>query len=236
MIARKSVKGRLVGVITTESELRAAARLLRPPDLFEIRLDHFAKIDNQLEKKMSILPAPLIITARDPREGGANNLSIQQRRELLLRFLRRARYVDLELRSAHALRSVLEAAHKKKIRCIISFHDFKSTPSLRTLLTKARAAKRAGADIFKVATRTDTPAQLQRLLDFFANEDACHAVAPRRRVDLALSVMGIGKLGRQSRRELMRRGSVLNYASLGRAKIPGQPTLSEIQRWTFAAP
>ena len=34
-------------------------------------------------------------------------------------------------------------------------------------------------------------------------------------------------------RELMRRGSVLNYASLGRSKIPGQPTLSEIRHWAL---
>ncbi len=219
--ARRRHSAVLVGVVTTPVELNLAARSSSPPDLFELRLDHFAGSEDELERTMSILPAPLIVTARHPAEGGANNLSIQRRRELLLRFLPAAHYVDLELRSVHALRSVLEATHKKKIRRIISFHDFKSTPSLRALLIKARAAKRTGADIFKVATRTDTPAQLQRLFDFLANED----------VDLALSVMGIGKLGRQSRRELMRSGSVLNYASIGRAKVPGQPTLSEIRRW-----
>jgi 3-dehydroquinate dehydratase I len=228
MTARQSFKARprhspaLVGVITTPAELDLSSS----PDLFELRLDHFAGWESELEKKMSILSAPLIITARHPAEGGANNLSSQQRRELLLRFLPRARYVDLELRSVRALRSVLEFARRKKIGRIISFHDFRSTPPLRVLLAKARVAKTAGADIFKVATRTDTPAQLQRLLDFLAHED----------VDLPLSVMGIGKLGCKSRRELMRRGSVLNYGSLGRSKIPGQPRLSEIRHWTPAAP
>lgn len=225
MTARQSFKAwpryspALVGVITTPADLDLSST----PDLLELRLDHFVGWESELEKKMSILSAPLIITARHPAEGGANDLSIQRRRELLLRFLPRAQYVDLELRSVRALRSVLELARRKKIRRIISFHDFKSTPPLRMLLTKARAAKRAGADIFKVATRTDTPAQLQRLLDFFAHED----------VDLPLSVMGIGKLGRKSRRELMRRGSVLNYGSLGRSKIPGQPSLSEIRNWAL---
>jgi 3-dehydroquinate dehydratase I len=209
----------VVGVITTPAELNLSSA----PDLFELRLDHFAGSENELGREMSILSAPLIITARHPAEGGANNLSMAQRRELLLRFLPRAQYVDLELRSLRALRRVLDLARKKKIRRIISFHDFKSTPSVRVLIGKARAARRAGADIFKVATRTDTPAQLQRLLDFLAHQD----------VDLPLSVMGIGKLGRESRRELMRRGSVLNYASLGHSKIPGQPTLSEIQHWAL---
>ena len=230
MAARRPVKARkkplVVAVITTPAELRRATRLPDPPDLFELRLDHFVGKGDQLEATMSILPAPLIITARHPAEGGANKLSAQHRRELLLRFLPRARYVDVELRSANALRSVLAAARKKNIARIISFHDFDSTPSARSLFSKARAAKRVGADIFKVATRTDTATELARLLDFIKNAN----------VDLPLSVMGIGKLGRKSRRELMRHGSILNYAHIGRARLAGQPSLSEIRRWTFASP
>ena len=63
-----------------------------------------------------------------------------------------------------------------------------------------------------------------RLLDFVANQD----------VDLPVSAMGIGRLGGISRRELMRHGSVLNYAHLGRARIAGQPSLREIRRWTLS--
>lgn len=229
MAARTSVKAgrpflRLVGVIRSQDDLRFAIRMRNPPDLFEVRLDHLVGIVNELENKLSMLPAPLIITARHPREGGANKLSIKQRRELLSRFLPRARYVDVELRSAKALRSLLEIARRKNVRRIISFHNFRSTPSTRSLRARARAAKSCGADIFKVATRTDTPAQLAQLLDFIANKN----------VDLAVSAMGIGKLGGMSRRELMRRGSVLNYAHLGRARIAGQPSLRDIRRWTLS--
>jgi 3-dehydroquinate dehydratase-1 len=250
MAAHRSVKARhncsLVGVITTLAEFHFAARMSDPPDLFELRLDHFFGKEDQLEAKMSILsatgrtrrgePAPCIITARHPAEGGANRLSTQHRRELLLRFLPRAQYVDVELRSAKALRPVISAARKKNIRCIISFHDFESTPQVGRLFRMASAAKRLGADVFKVATRTDTAAQLRRLLEFIASADACRAVAGRRRVDLALSVMGIGKLGGKSRRELIRLGSVLNYAHLGRANISGQPSLSQLRRWTHVTP
>ena len=229
MAARTSVKARrpfprLVGVIRSQDDLRFAIRMRNPPDLFEVRLDHLVGIVNELENKLSMLPAPLIITARHSREGGANKLSIKQRHELLSRFLPRARYVDVELRSAKALRSLLEIARRKNVRRIISFHNFRSTPSTRSLRARARAAKSCGADIFKVATRTDTPAQLAQLLDFIANKN----------VDLAVSAMGIGKLGGISRRELLRRGSVLNYAHLGRARIAGQPSLRDIRRWTLS--
>ena len=73
MAARRPVKARkkllVVAVITTPAELRRATRLSDRPDLFELRLDHFVGEEDQLEAKMSIFPAPLIITARHPAEG-----------------------------------------------------------------------------------------------------------------------------------------------------------------------
>ena len=68
MAARTSVKARrplprLVGVISSRDDLRFAIRMRNPPDLFELRLDHLVGIVNELENKLSMLPAPLIITA-----------------------------------------------------------------------------------------------------------------------------------------------------------------------------
>jgi len=216
MTARRRVKierPSIVGVISTPAELDRALRIRKPPDFFELRLDSLGEpVD---EEKLSRLRAPLIITARDPREGGANNLSIQKRRKLLRRFLPHAAFLDVELRSARPLRSIVDIVHKRNVRLLLSFHDFNSTPSLGSLRAMARKAKSLGAAVFKVATRTDTPEQLARLLAFI----------PKAGVDLSLSVMGIGKLGRKSRRELMRRGSILNYAHVGRSSVPGQPSL-----------
>ena len=224
MARRTSVKtnlrrAQLVGVIASRSDLRFALRMADPPDLFEIRLDHFADSLGELEKKMSILRGRLIITARHPQEGGANRLPAQQRRELLLRFLPWAQYVDVELRSAKELRPVLDLARKKNVRLIVSFHDFGATPTLRTLIKKARAAHSLDAAILKIATRTDTPAQLARLFEFVANHD----------VDLALSAMGMGKLGAVSRVILAQLGSVLTYAALGPSAIEGQLSIQQLR-------
>jgi len=212
----KKMTPQIVGVITSPADLRFAITMSEPPDLFEIRLDHLCEMLDQLELKMSILSggerAPFIITARDPREGGANNLSLQKRLNLLLRFLPYAKYVDVELRSARAFKSLLASARKQNVRRILSFHNFKSTPPPGSLSAKATLAKAHGADIFKVAARTETPAQLVRLIDFVTDKD----------VDLPVSAMGIGKLGAISRLLLARCGSVLNYAALHRSQIEGQ--------------
>jgi len=219
MTAGKMFKKRrcLVGVITTPADLRRAARMPKPPDLFEIRLDHLAHHLDEL--RLSILPRPLIITARDPREGGANKLSLKRRRELLLRFLPLAKYIDLELRSAAALRMVMNRARSKGVKCIISFHDFDLIPGVRSLHTKAEKARRAGADLFKVAVRVDRPAQLVRLVQF----------AKSGGVGLPLSVMGMGRLGPRSRR-LLARHSVLSYAAVGKPKVKGQPSLTRLRQ------
>src|SRR6266487_1290025 len=120
MTARRATAGclraRIVGVIASRADLDRALQMRRPPDLFELRLDRLAGIVEQLENKLPRLRAPLIITARHPQEGGANNLSLRQRRELLTRFLPYAEYVDVELRSAFALHSLLTLANRKKVR------------------------------------------------------------------------------------------------------------------------
>ena len=219
----KEARPQLVGVIASPADFRFAVTMLEPPDLFELRLDHLRGMIDQLERKMSILSgrrgesAQVIITARDPREGGANNLSLRERRELLLRFLPRAKYVDVELRSARAFKSLLTHARKQNVRRILSLHDFKSTPSARILRAKASLAKMHGADIFKIATRTDTPAQLTRLIDFVTDKG----------VDFPVSAMGIGKLGALSRVILAQLGSVLIYTSMGRPNVEGQLSIRQ---------
>ena len=207
----------LVGVISNRAELRLARRLGVPPDLFEIRLDCLAR-ERNLDRLISDLPAPVIITARHPAEGGKNNLSARARRDLLLRFLPVARYVDIELRSVRSCRMVLERARRIGVRTIISFHNLRTTPSLGSLRAKAIQADRFRPAFFKVATRTDTASQLSRLLQFAS-------VAER----LPLCAMGIGRLGAISRLLLAQCGSVLVYTALNAPLVEGQPPLNQFR-------
>ena len=229
MVARSlgtpRLRHRVVSVITSPAELDFAIRMREPPDFFELRLDRLVRVVDRLENKISKLRAPLIITARHPMEGGANRLSPQQRYNLLVRFSSRARYIDVELRSAPVFRSLLRLTRKQNVRRIISVHCLKSTPTPNQLRDKARAAKTYGADIFKLATRTDTPTQLTRLIDFVVAKDP----------DVAVSAMGIGKLGAASRVLLACCGSALIYVSLGRSDIEGQISLEQLRALGFAA-
>ena len=206
----------VVGVITSSAELRIAQRLRRPPDLFELRLDWLLH-EKDLERSIGRLGAPVIITARHSAEGGRYRLSDSTRRELLLRFLPLAKYVDIELRSVPALRVVVEKARRIGVSTIISLHDVDTTPTLGSLRAKASRVARLRPAVFKVATRTDTVAQLSRLMEFFLLT-AKH---------MPVAAMGMGKLGGVSRLLFARCGAALIYTSLIQSRIHGQLTLEE---------
>ena len=131
-----------------------------------------------------------------------------------------AAYVDVELRSARALASVLEEARARNIGTIVSFHDFKGTPTATRFEEIACAARSLGADLLKVATRTDTSAQLARLRDFFQRE----------RLEMEIAAMGVGRLGRISRFEFARHRSALNYGHLGSPQAEGQLSITQLRR------
>ena len=211
---------RIVGVIFSRTDFRRALRMRNPPDLFELRLDRLNDWIDEIRNHVARLPAPLIITARDPREGGVPGISAFRRRALLQEFLPRATYLDIELRAANAFAPLLRSAAAGGVHPIISFHDFKRTPPAARLDEIAAAARSLSAKIVKIATRTDTPAQMQVLLEFY---DRQRRLGP-------IAAMGIGKFGRASRLALARRGSVLNYAHLGSAAVPGQLSIRDLRR------
>lgn len=212
--------GQLVGVIADPAALQNAIRLRQLPDFFEVRLDALRDRLEEIEEAIPRLNAPLIFTARHPAEGGCGALSAATRGHLLERFLDCADCIDLELRSAKIWHSLGKKIGDRKILLLLSRHDLQTTPSPNELADLLQRAIDSGAQLFKIVTRTDNAAQLDRLLTFY-NEHARH---------FPIAAMGTGKLGPESRRILLRRSSALNYGSLGNATAEGQPSLAALRR------
>jgi 3-dehydroquinate dehydratase I len=204
----------LVGVIASIDELRLATRMRVPPDLFELRLDH---LPNLRESQLLKLRRPLIITARHPAEGGKNLRPA--RRDLLLKFLPQAKFVDVELRSLRELRAVWDKARRLRVGRICSFHDFKRTPKPAVLRKKVLGARKAGADVFKLVTRADTLCDLLTLFEFLWS-----ALSSMR-----LCVMAIGKFGPISRLFFRDAGSSFIYAPLRHPLHHGQLTFRQLR-------
>jgi 3-dehydroquinate dehydratase len=230
-----------VGVIASPEELRTAIRMRRKPDLFELRLDYLPGLS---PREIFSLRRPLIITARHPAEDGGGRRrqdggsagfqscgepaasgilpnATLSRRDLLLKWLSFAQFVDVELRSLHELGEVWDEAARLKIKRICSIHDFARTPSHSVLQKQFQRAKKAGADIFKLVTRADTFEDLFVLAQFLrcAGGHCC-------------CVMATGKFGPVSRLLFGEFGSALVYAPLCHRLYPGQITLAELRRYS----
>jgi 3-dehydroquinate dehydratase type I len=204
----------IVGVIASIDELRLATRMRAPPDLFELRLDH---LPNLRESQLLKLSRPLIITARHPAEGGKK---LQTGRcDLLLEFLPRAKFVDVELRSLRELDAVWDEARRGRVGRICSFHDFKRTPQPAVLQKKMLRARKARADVFKIVTRADTLRDLLTLFEFLWTELS----------SMRLCVMAMGKFGPMSRLFFREAGSSFIYAPLRHPLHHGQLTFRQLR-------
>ena len=223
MSASRLVKksgGSIVAVIASRVDLQRAMRLRQLPDFFELRLDALHDAADEVHSAAPKLRSPLIVTARHPAEGGCNQLRAGERRDLLMRFLPVAAFVDVEIRSVAQLQPVLEAARDLHVRRILSHHDLLRTPALAQLQRLESTARQTGADIFKFATRVNDDRQGTRLLEFLRLSKTL----------MPLAVMSIGPGGRQLRLLLARERSALNYTHLGNAQAEGQWSLSDLRR------
>src|SRR5437868_6593754 len=203
----------LVGVIASIDELRLAARMREPPDLFEVRLDH---LPNLQESQLSRLRRPLIITARHTAEGGKRC----DRNSLLRKFLPYARLVDIELRSMHELHGVWTEAGRLAVGRICSVHDFKQTPHLLVLRKQFSRARKAKANVFKLVARADGLRDLLTQFEFLWTQSLLMPVC----------VMAVGKYGPISRLLFREAGSAFIYAPLRHPLYDGQLTLGQLRR------
>jgi len=208
------MKPKICGVITAadQSAIAAAAPLV---DLFEIRIDligeDWAEVTRSLTK-------PWLACNRLAAEGGHwRGTEVQRKAELLRALDMGASIIDLELATPNLAKMV--AAIKKKVRCLISHHDFNGTPSFDELKEIVLRQVAAGADIGKVVTianSIDDNLNLLRLYDEFP--------------DNKLVAFGMGEAGVLSRVLAPLAGAEFTYASLetGKQSAPGQLTTNQL--------
>jgi 3-dehydroquinate dehydratase-1 len=204
-------RSNVVGVIHTAGGFPEAAKLAL--DAVEVRIDALAECPSLQE--VAALPVPAILTVRRLDEGGAKPITEEEQLAIYLGLLSEAAAVDIEVRATGRLRLVLETVRRENKILIVSFHDFEATPSLARLRRTIARAREAGADIVKIAAKTETPSEVARLLALLQE-----APGP-------LSVMGMGALGRASRLLFAKAGSALNYGWLHRPQVPGQWSAKE---------
>lgn len=216
--------GNVVATITTKADLEALSENATPKgiDVLELRLDNLCEDLDEAEVVAKASKLPVLITARNPLEGGVNELSEAKRLQLLARFLPYAKAIDLEIQTLKAssdARQLLQGAQRSNITVVGSFHDFHQTPSIPTIRETLQKGSDLGVSIAKLALYLDKMENLFALAEIVEQSKA------------PISAMGMGPLGKLSRLVLAKAGSVLNYGFFREPNAPGQwsaETLKEL--------
>ena len=211
----------IVGCIGSESRLRRCAKKVPADcDLLEVRLDLTGLCGGDWVDLCAAIQKqgmPVLLTIRDESEGGEWRGREAERLSLYLAGLKSVFAVDVEIR-AHALAILAQAAHRRGVKVVGSFHDFGGTPKLPHLREVETRGRKMGADVVKIVTMVKTPLDLAQLFALPA-----YAQGP-------LCVMGMGEPGTVSRVALPCAGSCLVYGSLDKATAPGQLSCRELAK------
>jgi len=224
---KASSKGRNAGKVcipiveSTEKKALIAIERARPwADLIEVRADYLKKVN--LAPLFENRKKPFIVTHRRREEGGKYKGEERKRLSVLQDAIDLgADYIDVELASE---KSFLQGfiRNKSGTQVILSFHDFRRTPSQKELRRFFDQMVRLGADVIKIvsfARSWEDNLTILSLIPF----------AKARKQEIVAFCMG--KKGKISRLFSPFLGAAWTYASLNRAKAsaPGQWTAREIK-------
>ena len=191
-------------------------------EMAEIRLDRCPLSDEEIEALFADSDTPLIATCRI-----AESPSLEEaERRLRLAIEAGARFADLEIEApAQTSKNFQHLCRKRGTEIIRSYHNYEQTPDDEGLQMALARCFRYGADIAKVVTVCQGPEDAARLEALYSLvlEDV-DSLQGR------LVAFGMGKAGRQSRLECLRRGAPFTYAALTEedATAPGQWSLAEM--------
>jgi len=193
-------------------------------DVVEIRIDLLTSIPD-LTQKVSKINAPILLTCRHPDEGGSEEFRDPiKRQSAIAPLIPYASALDIEINQTEPMQQLMTLAKSEGLLIVLSSHDFAGTPETKYIQEKAREGYERGADIVKIATTTNHFKDIHNLINIFDSFDS-HKI----------SVMGMGRLGMASRLLAAQCGSVLNYAALQSANVPGQWEVNDFKKILEAA-
>jgi 3-dehydroquinate dehydratase type I len=191
----------------------------RLADLIELRVDYLRGVDLALFLGNRL--KPLIVTNRRKEEGGRYRGEERKRLSVLEKAIDLgADYIDVELATETSfLKNLIR--DKGKTQVILSFHDFRRTPSLRELQKLFIRMTGLGANVIKIVPFAESWEDNLTVLSLipFAKE--------RRQKIVAFCMGEKGKISRVFSPFL---GAAWTYASIDRTRVsaPGQLTVHEL--------
>lgn len=178
-------------------------------DLAELRIDFLKNQDPENVKKIiksSCLP--LIVTNRNKENRGMFPSGNEEKRlELLYESLdAKPAFIDIELHTEEKDRTdLINAAHKKGVGIICSYHDFQNTPSTKEIISIFKQVAKTKADMAKLVFTPHTNKDVRNILE---------AVEFVRYSEIPSTIFGMGDVGQHTRILSPVLGSCLTYCAV----------------------
>lgn len=218
----------LMGATGDELLQQARRAVAAGAECLEWRVDFFRTADDvDAVRRASVALAqalpdtPLVGTFRSVGQGGSRELSCDAYVALARTLVEGGvDIVDVELdRGEDVVRELVDAAHERDVRVIVSHHDFERTPATQHMVGLFARMTELDADLPKLAVMARCTADCLHLME----------AAERTRATLhtPLIAIAMGAHGTLSRLAGEVCGSALTFCSLEQASAPGQVGLAQ---------
>lgn len=203
-------------------------------DMAEIWLDHIKDLD--IADLLKNKPLPVICVCKKQNENGRFKGSNTEALKILAEASKNgAEYIDIpesiikktknKKKKFPLIRGI--GGSKQKTKIIISFHNFKKTPSLSVMLKKAEEMRKRGVDIVKISVTAKSYADTVQVIAL-----AKHLQSKK----IPHIIIAMGKKGALSRILTPTLGGTIMFAPISKTKssAPGQLTVKELREaWSL---
>jgi len=195
---------------------------LKKSDYVEVRFD-FLKIE-QIPEAIEMIKKDLnkiVCTLRPKTEGGKFSGNEKERISILKLIAEYNPFLlDVEFNTLKRNSSLVRYLKSTKTKLLVSWHDFKKTPSSAELKKKMNQMSKFSSNVKIVSTAKSTD-DSNRMLELYSKKGKSNLIS-----------FAMGDFGRISRILCLYLGSPYTYVSLGKAIAPGQFSVDEIKKIT----
>ncbi len=195
---------------------------LKKSDYAEVRFD-FLKIE-QIPEAIEIIKKDLnkiVCTLRPKTEGGKFAGNEKERIAILKLIAEHNPFLlDVEFNTLKRNASLVKYLKSTKTKLLVSWHDFKKTPSSAELKKKMNQMSKFSSNVKIVCTAKSTD-DSNRMLELYSKKGKNKLIS-----------FAMGDFGRISRILCLYLGSPYTYVSLGKAIAPGQFSVDEVKKIT----
>ena len=195
---------------------------LKKSDYAEVRFD-FLKIE-QIPEAIEMIKKDLskiVCTLRPKTEGGKFTGNEKERIAILKLIAEYNPYLlDVEFNTLKRNSSLVKYLKSTKTKLLVSWHDFKKTPSSAELKKKMNQMSKFSSNV-KIVSTAKSSGDSSRMLELYSKKGKNNLIS-----------FAMGDFGRISRILCLYLGSPYTYVSLGKPVAPGQFSVDEVKKIT----